>query len=240
MMKPIGLRFRVSGRLVLWCSILAAWLLVAPIADGAEGAERPDPQRWAADMQAFEESDRLAATPPGGIVFVGSSTIRLWKVSESFPDLKPLNRGFGGSVYADILPHFDLLIARHRPRIVVVYSGDNDIAQGLTPKQVADDFRQLSDKLRESLPECRLICLAIKPSRERWSMYPAMQDANRRLEAICREHPHGKFLDVGPEMLGSDGLPRTELLQDDGLHLNEQGYELWSQKLRPLLEADQK
>ncbi|MFO0914223.1 MAG: GDSL-type esterase/lipase family protein [Pirellulales bacterium] len=191
-------------------------------------------------MRAFEEADQAHPTKPGGIVFVGSSTIRLWKLSETFPEPAPLNRGFGGSIYADILPHFDLLIARHQPRIVVVYSGDNDIALGLTPEQVEDDFRQLSNRLREKLPDSRMICLAIKPSRQRWSMYTTMQDANRRLEAICRDHPHRTFLDLGPEMLGKDGQPMPELFQEDGLHLNDRGYLLWSKKLGPLLGPEPK
>ena len=96
--------------------------------------------RWEKDISAFDAADKLTPFPKGGIVFVGSSTIRRWDVATYFPDLKILNRGFGGSELADAVRHIDRLVLKHEPRLVVVYAGDNDIGAGKLAEQVAVDF----------------------------------------------------------------------------------------------------
>ena len=108
---------------------------------------------------------------PGGIVFVGSSTIRLWTtLAEDFAGLPVLNRGFGGSTFPEALHYLQPTVVRYQPRTVVVYEGDNDLAAGRTPQQVADDYRAFVRGVRDSLPNARIVFLAIKPSPSRWKL----------------------------------------------------------------------
>lgn len=191
--------------------------------------------KWEADIAAFEAQDREHPPEPGGIVFVGSSSIRLWDLKRDFPDLPVLNRGFGGSQVADSTHFAERIVIPYRPRIVVLYAGDNDIAQGVTPCQVCENFVAFAETVHAALPETRIIYIAIKPSMKRWALIHRVRAANALINAACTDGERLTFLDVEPPMLGDDGQPRRELFVEDGLHLNPQGYALWTELLRPHL-----
>ena len=192
-------------------------------------------ERWEAAIAAFEEQDRQAPPAPGGIVFVGSSSIRGWDLERSFPELRTLNRGFGGSEVADAVHYADRIILRYEPRIVVVYAGDNDIALGAPPCEVYANFQRLVSVIHERLPATRIVYIAIKPSPKRWGLVHRARAANALIQAACVENDRLSFVDVDTPMIGDDGQPRAELFVDDKLHLSDAGYELWTQLVRPHL-----
>lgn len=191
--------------------------------------------RWEPAIQAFEQQDREDPPQPGGVLFVGSSSIRMWDLDESFPDLNALNRGFGGSEVADAVHFADRIVLPYRPRLIVLYAGDNDIARDKPPCRVYEDFRKFVAVVHKELPETRIVYIAIKPSLARWELIHRMRAANALIAAECHEHPLLTFLDIEPPMLGEDGRPREELFVEDGLHLSDAGYALWSDLLRPHL-----
>ena len=191
---------------------------------------------WEEDIQKFEQSDRQQPPPDHPIVFVGSSTIRLWDLAKSFPDLPAINRGFGGSTVADVVRYVDRIVLRYKPRAIVFYSGDNDIAGGKTPEQVAADFAALHKAIRAELPDVPIVFLPTKPSIQRWQLVEKMRDSNRRIKQLCESDPHLIYVDTATPLLGDDGKPRAELFQSDGLHLNDAGYKLWTSIVKPLLE----
>jgi len=187
------------------------------------------PERWKDAMAAFDEEDQSNPPAEGGIVFVGSSSIRMWDLPKSFPDLPALNRGFGGSELCDSVHYFDLLVARHKPQVVVLYAGDNDIAAGKKADEVVADFRAFAKLMKEKLPESELVYISIKPSLARWKLADEMQKANRKIAAICKaDGQRLRFVDVWPQMLGPDQKPRKELFRDDGLHMKDAGYAIWA------------
>lgn len=192
--------------------------------------------RWTKEMAAFEEQDRTSPFPPGGIVFVGSSSIRLWNLADSFPHLPILNRGFGGSQISDSVRHVDRLVLKHKPRTVVFYAGDNDIAAGKTPQSVLEDFKAFVGKVRGALPQTRIAFIGIKPSLQRWALVGKVREANALIRAYCETDERLGFVDVDGPMLGWDEKPREELLVADGLHLSPKGYELWTLLVRPFLD----
>jgi lysophospholipase L1-like esterase len=192
--------------------------------------------RWEQAIRDFEAQDRKRAPTPGGIVFIGSSSIRLWKLAESFPGLPAINRGFGGSELADSVRYADRIVIAYRPRIVVLYAGDNDLASGKSPERVTADFKAFVAKVHAALPKTRIVYVGIKPSLSRWKLIDKVRDANRRIKDFAAADPRVVFIDVEKPMLGPDGKPRPELFQSDGLHLNAAGYRLWSDLLRPHLE----
>ncbi len=198
-------------------------------------AVRPAPERWQQAMDAFATADREHPTAGESVVFVGSSSIRMWKLDKWFPGLPALNRGFGGSHIADATHYLDLLVLRHKPQVVVFYAGDNDMARGLLPADVVSDYRAFVEKLQAALPETRLVYVAIKPSIARWKLYPQMREANRQIAEIAAADPQQTFVDIATPMLGDDGTPRAELFLDDGLHLNDEGYQLWTSLVQPQL-----
>lgn len=222
------------------CGVLAAaWL--AGVAVGV-GAEYGDPAVFADELGRLEAGDGGRAVPAGAIVCAGSSSMRLWHPTLA-RDLAPLTvipRGFGGSTMNDALHYLDRLVLRYRPRAVLLYEGDNDIAQGIAPERVADGFRALVGRVHASLPEARIYYLSIKPSIARWKLWPRMQEANRLIGKQCAADKRLTYIDVATVLLGPDGRPRKELLEDDGLHLNRAGYAAWREVVRPVLLAGER
>ena len=197
---------------------------------------RAQEDRWAKDIAAFEADDAARPFAPGGIVFVGSSSIRLWDLSAAFPGATVLNRGFGGTQIADSVRHVERLVLRHKPRVVVFYAGDNDISAGRTPAQVRDDFRAFVQKVHAALPATRIAFVGIKPSLARWAKIAEVREANRLVRADCDSDDRLGFVDVDGPMLGWDGKPRADLFVQDGLHLSPKGYALWNVLVAPYLE----
>jgi lysophospholipase L1-like esterase len=224
---------RRKAILAVFGSILASLAGAEP---GGAPTRAPDP--WRGELQAFAESDAESPPARGGVVFVGSSSIRLWDLPRWFPDLggPVLNRGFGGSHVSDSVEHVELLVTRHRPRAVVFYAGDNDLAEGRSAGQVANEFRRFVAAVRQELPSTPIVFIAIKPSTLRWGLADKQRDTNRRVRAQCDADPLLHYVDIWPAMLGADGKPRPELLAEDGLHLSAAGYRVWTDLVIPVLD----
>jgi lysophospholipase L1-like esterase len=201
-------------------------------------ADKPaEAGRYEKNMAEFEARDREQPPPEDGILFVGSSTIRLWDLAKCFPGMPAYNRGFGGSMVSEVNDVAERIVFPYAPKAIVFYSGDNDIAHGKTPEQTAADFQTFRDRVKENLPQAHVFLLSIKPSNARWELWPKMQEANRLLKGLCEDEEHFHFLDTSACMLDAEGKPRKDLLQQDGLHLNEKGYELWTELVMPHLKT---
>jgi lysophospholipase L1-like esterase len=194
------------------------------------------PEVWEEAIAAYEAADVKAPPPKQGVLFIGSSSIRLWDLKKSFPDLPVINRGFGGSQICHATHFVDRLITPHDPRVIVFYAGDNDIAAGKDAEQVYDDFRAFVAAVRKSLPKTPIVYIAIKPSIARWKLAEQIKAANRLIAADCEKDETLQFVDVWPKMLGEDGKPRSELLRDDKLHMTPAGYAVWTELLLPHLK----
>lgn len=197
----------------------------------------PDKNRWEDAIAKMLDGDRESPPPQAGIVFVGSSSIRMWKLGQSFPEMPVINRGFGGSQVADSVYFADRIILPYQPQIVVVYAGDNDIAAGKSPAHVFADYQRLVKVIHANLPETQIVFIAIKPSLARWKLCEQMAKANALIEDFNRNSEQLTFVDIAAPMLGEDGKPRKALFREDGLHLSEAGYKLWTKLLRPHLQA---
>jgi|GEM_PF-989580 len=189
---------------------------------------------WEKSIAAYEDKDEVAKQAPGGIVFVGSSSIRGWKtLAEDFAGLPVLGRGFGGSQLIDSTMYAHRIVLPYRPSAVAVYAGDNDIAFGKSPAVVFHDFLLLAETLHAADPEIRIGFIAIKPSIKRWEMWPDMKHANKMIEDFAAKDDRITYLDIATPMLGENGEPKPELFVKDGLHMTRAGYELWTSVVMP-------
>jgi lysophospholipase L1-like esterase len=216
----------------------AAFVLPAARSQPTDEATRKEADRiakWETQIAAFEKQDAAKPTPPGGIVFTGSSTIRLWDLAKSFPDLAPLNRGFGGSHLADVRAYLPRLVLKHRPRLVVIHAGGNDLAAGKPPGQVVADFRAIHRAVRGALPDCRVAFIGIKPTIKRLGLRDKEREVNDGIRKELAATPGGVFVEADKEFCDVAGQPRAELLRDDKLHLNDSGYAILTKIVRPAL-----
>ena len=201
-----------------------------------EIVEDPDPLRFEEEIEAFREWDAKNSSPDDAILFVGSSSIRFWETAKAFPQFAVINRGFGGSHFSDLIHYYDSLILLYDPSVVVLYEGDNDIASGKSAERVRSDYMEVTERLSEDFPDVKLVFVSIKPSSSRWEVWPEMEEANRLIREEIDQAPNHYYADLATPLLGDDGLPDDSLFLEDLLHLNEQGYEKWTDTIRPLLE----
>lgn len=194
-----------------------------------------DSSKWEREIAAFEAGDRTNLPPKSCILFVGSSSIRLWSgLQADFPGLPVVNRGFGGSEIADSVNFADRIIIPYRPREVVIYAGGNDLANGKEPELVYGDFVALATRIHQALPQARVAFISSAPNPLRWAMVEKIRKLNSLVEIYCREHGL-IFINVFPLMLGPDGLPKPDIFRDDRLHMNAKGYAIWKEAIGPSL-----
>ena len=220
-------------------ALLLASCAGVPVAAPAAGSPAAgDSTRWEADIAAFERADSGVRHAPGAVVFVGSSSIRMWDtLAADFPDVPTINRGFGGSRVRDSTWYADRIVTNYRPGAVVFYAGDNDLVEGRSPRQVRDDFVDFVAAVRRRVPDARIGFIAIKPSPSRQALLPQMRQANELVRAYAQATPGVDYLDVFTPMLDADGHPRRELFLADMLHMNRLGYEIWIDVVGPWLRA---
>lgn len=229
---------RSFSRFTAWSPslVLAALLLTGCQTPPPNSLASHNSSKWEKEIAALEASATTNRPPAGCIVFVGSSSIRLWKtLAEDFPGLPVVNRGFGGSQLADSVNFAERLVIRYQPRQVVICAGGNDINAGKAPDVVYGDFVALVTKLRTALPRVKIAYIAVAPNPARWQQVEKVKQVNSLVAAYCRRH-RLTFVDVFPLMLGPDGQPKPDIFVADRLHMNPNGYAIWREALSPHLE----
>jgi len=189
--------------------------------------------RFEDEVEEYELADRLSPPPIAPILLYGSSTIRLWEsASEDFPDWPLVRRGIGGSTLEECVYWADRLLIRYAPSRVILYAGDNDLAEGASPEAVMHHFQHLTHRIHHALGVLPLSFVSIKPSPARWGILDKILRTNHLIENLTTRHNHLQFVDIVADMLHSDGRPRLDLYLEDQLHLNEAGYRVWARRLR--------
>ena len=203
----------------------------------AEAAALPQaPPAWYEnEIRAFEAADRVSPPAAGGVLFVGSSSIRLWEdLEHAMAPARVLNRGFGGSKTREVLAVFDRIVRPSNPSIIVYYCGDNDLGTDNTDAEAAaEGFLAFDRRARALWPTVRTFYIPIKPSIARWKNWPAMEKANGLVRAYCERTPGATYLDTVTPMLTAEGRPDPSIFKEDGLHMNAKGYERWNAVVRP-------
>lgn len=187
---------------------------------------------WDAEINSLTEIDQKQTPPKKAVLFVGSSSMRLWKnLRTSFPDLNVINRGFGGSRLEDVNFYFDRIVAIYNPKTIVLYAGENDVNDGIAPEKVLADFRQFSKLVRAKFPKAKLLYVSLKPSPSRWKLAASFRKTNELIKTEIAKDKRAKFVDVWSAMLNEKGEPKDELFVADKLHMNEKGYAIWREVL---------
>lgn len=213
--------------------------LTAPVNAEKLALLSPASARWQNSLDTFAKADQERQPASDGVLFVGSSTIRLWSnLSQDFRQLPDLiNRGFGGSTMADCNALARELVIQYKPKQILVYAGDNDLAEGRLPADVLKSFAGFVQKVRAALPDSHIAYISVKPSPARLSLLPQIRETNALISDYLQTLPNAGYIDTFSPMLNADGTLRPELFKSDRLHLNEAGYQLWKSVIVPHLPA---
>jgi len=197
----------------------------------------PDPLRFSQQIQQFDSLDAVHPPDKKGTVFVGSSSIRMWREAEKkYKKYDVINRGFGGSQASDANYYFDQLVKKYEPTKIVYYEGDNDVAAGKSSEVILEDFQEFVGMVESNFPETQVAFISIKPSPSRWHLIDKIQKSNALIKAYCDQKENLTYIDVFTPMLGENGRPLPELYLKDSLHMTEKGYKIWSKEVTPFLK----
>ena len=192
-------------------------------------------KKFEKEILAFEKLDSLRQPPKNANLFVGSSSIRLWRTIDSdFPKNAILNRGFGGSNLVDLEGYIPRIVTKYAPAKIFIYSGENDIAEGVTAQETLERFQKVFTKIRESLPNVPIVFISIKPSESRWAQFQTQKEANQLIKSYLQTQPNAEFINIVGKML-LRGKPNPSLFIADKLHMNRKGYETWMKKVKKYL-----
>jgi len=187
----------------------------------------PDPYDFTAELEALER--KFAAAPTGGVVFYGSSSIRLWPhLKREFPAADAQNLGFGGSTLHACAREFSRLVVPRGPRAIILYAGENDLTLGAGAEDVWDAFGQLLDQRDQFLGAVPLAFLSIKPTPSRWDLLPLVEETNEWCHREILSREEARWVDVATPMFGPARTPRPELFMADRMHLSRAGYAVWN------------
>ena len=231
-------RLLLASLAILWAAAAFAEPPVeaTPAAPPKPATKSPS-GKWERDIAAFEAVDKKSPPPQGAVLFIGSSSTRLWStLATDFPDIKTINRGFGGSQLADSVHLADRIVIPYKPRLIVLQAGTNDINAGVKPEKVADDFKAFVEKVRAALPDTRIAYLSISPAPIRWAQADKQKEANRLIKQYIDAGKNLDYIDLWDQFLGPDGKPREDLFRPDRLHNNAAGYKIRAEVVRPHLQ----
>lgn len=222
-------------RRTCWSAVLSVCLILWSISGWAQ--QQPFPY-WN-DVQQVILADLTEPKPRHQILFVGSSSFTMWKTAnEAFSEKAIVNVGFGGSTLQDQIRYIDYVITPYKPRQVVIYCGENDIAYDstVTGRDVLNRFVQLITLIHERFPDVHLSYVSMKPSPSREKLLPVYREGNELIKEYLKSIRRSSYINVYDAMLDSAGNPRRELFLGDMLHMNEAGYALWKELIRPHLK----
>ncbi|MBE0650871.1 MAG: G-D-S-L family lipolytic protein [Bacteroidales bacterium] len=197
-------------------------------------------KRYGAEVEKYAKQDSVKFPGRGKVLFVGSSSIRKWTTLQH--DMEPIqviNRGFGGSTFPELIYYVNQLIFKYDPKIVVIYEGDND-QLSLTPMQIKANADYLDSLIHEKLPETKIIFLSVKPSPARRDKLQSSAVTNDYIKKLCQSNDYTYYGDVWSAMFDKNGKIKTSIFSPDSLHMNVEGYKIWTRIIKNEIENIEK
>lgn len=209
-------------------------------ADTSLPAGDPEVTRWERDVAALEALDGRAADPPDAILFIGSSSIRLWdSIAADMAPWPVVRRGYGGARYRDLCHFAPRLVAKHDPRAIVVFVANDISDPGGSPTvdEVMGDVRATLAGIRGHHPRTPVFFVAVTPTESRWPLWPKIERLNTALEALAAAEEETFFIATAGRFLDPDtGRPIPRLFRADRLHLSREGYRAWADAISAALD----
>lgn len=223
-------------QLLLLLSVLNPLQAVDPI----EQYRAPAVAKWEDAIVELEKLDQQETDPEHAVLFVGSSSIRLWEdIQQDMAPYPVIRRGYGGAKFSDLAVYIDRLVKPHQFDAVVVFVA-NDIAgaeDDKSPEEVVRLFDYTVKRIKEHAPKSPVLLVAITPTPSRFAVWDHIQRANRLLAEYCEQHAGVSFIDTTESFLDAEKKPIAEYFVQDRLHLNRSGYTLWASIIKRALNT---
>ncbi|MBV8901348.1 MAG: hypothetical protein JOY92_14695 [Verrucomicrobia bacterium] len=173
------------------------------------------------------------------IVFYGSSSIRLWKtLNQDFAGYPVVNCGFGGSRLTDCVRYVSRLVLRLKPAAVVLYAGDNDLAEGVPPERAFASFRELYRALRDYSEQMPIAYISVKPCPARIRNLSNILRFNDQVKTFLQNEPETRYIDICTAMLGPERKPNPALFVQDQIHLSGAGSQILRRDVSAFLASE--
>jgi len=189
---------------------------------------------FASEIREFKRQDSLKFPPKHGILFIGSSSIRLWTdLEQRFAGKHIIRRGVGGCELWQLVDYYTpYILFPYHPHKIFIYAGENDIAAGKSAQFVFDEFRKLFGMIKKDLPDATIYYMSIKPSPSRLKYITEMNLANQLIKDYLIGKPKSTYINLSDVILQKNSsLPDSSLFKPDYLHLNSKGYDKWQSVL---------
>ena len=219
-------------------AILILLLCVPPDASLLE-PYREAATQWEDEVAELASRNSEQVAGPDDVLFVGSSSIRLWdSIAEDMAPWSPVRRGYGGAKFSDVAVYLDRLLAGHKPK-AVVYFAANDIANNpekdKTPQEVAALAEYIVRFTRDAMPDTPIFFIELTTTPSRFAVREQIAEANKLIKQVAANHPKCYFIPTKDLICDAAGVPKEELFRDDRLHLSQAGYELWATRIKAAL-----
>lgn len=195
----------------------------------------PEVKKWEAEILKFEALDSIESYPDNSVIFAGSSSIRLWEnIHEDMLPYSVIQRGYGGAKLSDFAVYADRILYPHKNEAIVIFIA-NDISgnkSDKSPEEILRLFKNVVKTLRKKYPDSAVFWVSITPTESRWEQWPKIREANHLIMNYCRKTKNLHYIDTESFFLNEEAYPKAELFRADRLHLNSEGYKLWTEIIK--------
>lgn len=193
--------------------------------------------RFFHEVNMLKNMNAYSGVTEDAVVFVGSSSIKMWDtLSNDMAPIPVVNNGFGGSTFEDAILYVSNLVWIYEPEILVLYEGDNDFVSGFDADEIFTNYLTFLDLVWAKLPETEIVVLSIKPSPSRMYKWDVASNANAQIRSHTQSDERLSFIDVSAAMLNDNGECHANIFKEDLLHMNEEGYAIWTELIKPKLQ----
>lgn len=200
-------------------------------------------KHWEKEISELVKQDETKTYPDNSILFIGSSSIRLWRnIDKDMAPYPVIQRGFGGANLRDLLVYENRLVNPHTFRAICVFIA-NDIHGGeadRTPEEVFTLYKQLIKSIRKEHKKEPIFWIQITPTESRWHVWDKTQKANELIKSYTEKHKNLYYIQTAESYIGSDGKPIKEYFLEDKLHLTQKGYDVWAEIIKRNLNQNLK
>ena len=188
-------------------------------------------ERWEVDIQALEKLDQQQQDPAHAVLFLGSSSIRRWdSIAKDMAPYPVIQRGYGGAKYSDLAVFIERLLGSHQFDAVAIFVG-NDIA-GKKEDKTADEVLRLIKivvaKIHEKKADAPIFLIAVTPTISRFAAWGKIKQVNSLMESYSQSEKLVHYIGTAEHFLDSANKPIDKYFVADKLHLNSDGYRVWS------------